>query len=234
MLLTTTDELLDVFRDDVDDPLEGIDASRPDSDSLWPNRTIYRYMTEACDRLARDTNALFKVLTVPFVVDQEIVPLPASVLHIYNARLQSNGHELRHRNVDDTYGYSINDYGIRGIGMDALYSTRGQPRMYVRDADRKGMRIAPRPQRADSVIVQCSVTIATPMLEGMLLPFTASPDQSLLLIYMKHLAYQKRDADTLNLSEANAYGAQYAAQVVDREQEIRNQRRQVGLVRPEL
>ena len=233
-MATTTDELLSDFREDVADPLEGIDASHPDSDNLWSNAVAYRYMTDACDRLARDTNGLIKLLTVPYVVGQSIITLPRHILHVYSARLLSSNRVLKPRNVDSMEAMAISDYGIRGVGLDQMFNSHGEPRVFVRDYDQKGIRIAPLPQRADSLVLQCSMVPAVPLSAGMMLPFLDRPDQHLILTYMKYLAYRKQDSDAYDLKRSNEFKAEYDATVLDREQEIRNIRRTPGVVRPEI
>lgn len=233
-MATTTDELLADFREDVSDPLEGIDAAHPDSSNLWSNAVIYRYMTDACDRVARDTKGLVKLLTVAYTVGQSLIPLPRHVLHIQNVRMASNNRELKQFNIDDTSAMAISDYGIRANSFDQMFASNGEPRVYVRDYDQRGIRIAPAPQRVDSLIMQCSIVPAVPMSAGMMLPFLERPDQHLILTYMKYLAYRKQDADTYDLKRSSEFKAEYDATVVDREQEFRNIRRAPGVVRPQL
>lgn len=233
-MATTTDELLSDFREDVADPLEGIDASHPDSDSLWSNAVIYRYMTDACDRLARDTKSLIKLATLAFEIGQSLISLPRHILHVHSARLSSNNRELKPHNVDDTSAMAISDYGIRASSFSQLFDTHGEPRVFVRDYDQRGIRLAPIPQRADAIIAQCSMVPAVPLSAGMMLPFLERPDQHLILLYMKYLAYRKQDADTYDLKRSSEFKAEYDATVLDREQEIRNIRRTPGVVRPDL
>lgn len=231
-MATTTDELMADFREDVADPLEGIDASHPDSDSLWSNAVIYRYMTDACDRVARDTKSLIKLATIAYEIGQSVIPLPRHILHIHSARLASNNRKLEPYNIDDTSAMAISDYGIRANSFDQMFDSHGEPRVFVRDYDQRGIRLAPIPQRADAIIAQCSMVPAVPFSAGMMLPFLDRPDQLLILMYMKYLAYRKQDADTYDLKRSNEFKAEYDATVVDREQEIRNIRRTPGVVRP--
>ena len=232
MLASTTDELAVLFRQDVDDPLEGVDAAHPDSENLWSNANIYRYMTEACDATARKTKVLNKVATWAFAAGDEVVPLPRHVLHVQSVRLASNNRELSPRNINEMPDIGlVRDYGLQPSGFSPVFNASGNPRVFIRDYDNRALRLVPTPAAADSIIVQCWITIAVPMTAGMMLPFMEVPDQALLLTYMKYLAYRKQDADTLDLQRSDAFKAEWELESSKREVEVSNIRRRPGVIR---
>lgn len=232
MIATTADELLAIFRVDVDDPYEGVGTSSPDSENLWKDATIYRYMTTACDALARRTNGLVKVATLPYVAGAETVSLPRHILHVYSARLASNNRELQMRNINETpdVGFA-SDYGLTPSGFSPVFNSSGTPRVFIRDYDRSALRLVPTPAEADSVIIQCSMTVAVPLSAGARLPFLDIPDQELILMYMKYLAYRQQDADTLDLARSDGFKSEWDLKVALRDVEISNIRRRPGVVR---
>lgn len=221
--MLTTDDLIQRFRSDVFDPLEGVDANTPDSENLWKNWEIYEYMSEAADAVARGTLGLYKTLVLPIVVAQNIVPLPLYVLQIRGAWLTTAARSLDPMNALEAGRYIRDDYGLQVTG--GYRTMTGRPRMFIRDRVRKALVLVPIPAEADTLELQCSVTLSTPLLPGMPLPFMELPDQRLMLLYMKYLAYAKQDADTADLARSNTFEQQFNHDVEEREVELRKQRR---------
>ena len=205
----TTDDMLDTFRREVADPLEGVDASAPDSENLWKNAEILGYMTEAADAVARDTKSLYRTLVIPIDAGEATAPIPRAVLDIKLATL-SDGREVAPSNQHE---------------QAPRFTGRGRPQTFTRERERGVLTLAPAPLVADTLTLECSVTLSTPLLCGMPLPFREWPDQRLMLHFMKYLAYAKHDADTLDLTRSEAFLQLYQAGVRDREVEVRRERR---------
>lgn len=226
----TTDELACTFRDEVADPLEGT-ADTPDSENLWKNREVYQYMTEAADAVASDTLGLFKVLELPVVAGEPLVSLPRSVLDIRHARLVSCNREVKEENTNAPT-YSVDsDYGLRST--PSMFGHTGRPRVFVRDAERKALRLVPTPVENDTLELRCATKPGHDMLPGMPLPFLERRDQRLMLHYMKYLAYSKQDADALDLSRSQSFYAQYQAEALARNGEVARVRRAPGQIHME-
>src|SRR5690349_19226522 len=136
MLAATADELLQIVREELDDDL--VDLNGGDEVLLWKNREIYRALTEGVDRLAKDTLSLHKVLRLDFAEGQQDVTIPPYVLHIRQARVVG-GCGLAQRNANVGYGMR-QDYGswISDEG-------RGQPNTFVRDYERRAIKLYPVP-----------------------------------------------------------------------------------------
>ena len=60
MLAFTTDELIKAIRSDLDDKTTAADGS--DFGCLWSDADLYRYLTGACDALAKKLGVLYKTL----------------------------------------------------------------------------------------------------------------------------------------------------------------------------
>lgn len=227
MLAETVADLVNVFRNDVDD----VDATP----YLWSDTEVLSYLNEAVERLATDTNGLVKVLPINVRAGEPLVRLPQYVLQIYQARLQGAGTQLIQRNAND-FGVLGNDrdYGHTGFSRgNNLFGQQGQPTAFVRDYDDGQLRLVPTPIVDDVLEIRCSVTQSFPLDMDDLLPFRKSADQRLLLCYMRFRAYNKHDAETEDLVRARKNESEYLGMVIDREQEIRNQRRTPGTVRME-
>lgn len=230
----TTDWLSDRFRSDVVDPLVGTDDGvTPDSESLWKIADVFDYMTHAADAVARGTLQLYKTVVLPVVAGENQITMPASVLYAQgDGWLVTGRRYVRESNAQELLrGIPVCDYGqwISGGGLEAT----GTPARYARDMRRKSIVLAPTPTENDSLRIECVVTVATPMLCGMPLPFTELPDILLMLKYMKYMAYRKQDADTLDLGRSDDFKAEFDRDVVLREVEIRRQRRAPSSIRME-
>ena len=229
MLAFSTDELMRVFRDEVDDVIT--DQNGSDFGCLWKNREVYGYMTEACDAVMSRTDTKYSTIRLPFVADQKTVRLPSYVLDIRSARYVERNTDLEHLNANDTgFGYG-DDYGLPRGRSVGLFGESGPPRAFVRDYDTKALRLVPTPNTLGTIELQCTVTISVPFEEGMPLPLLDVKDQRLVLHYMKSIAYRKQDAETEDLTRAREFSALYENGVEDRKVRLRNNRRSPGVVR---
>lgn len=219
MLATTADEMALLFRQDVDDVLSTGDTD--DTDRLWKDYEVYRYMTVACDRLAKDTDAFLRVLRLTVTADDDTVPLSNRVLNIFGARLETADCEVVPRNANEGGPLRLSDYGL---------TLRAAP-TWTRDYERNALVLAPVPTQADTLILSCSVSISAPMMTGAPLPFVDIDDQLLLLHAMKAQAYLKQDAETQDMTRAKIFDASYRAGASERKYERLRQRRQPGVVR---
>jgi hypothetical protein len=226
MLATTADELEELFRSDVDDILSDDDS---DTDRLWKTADVYRYMTQAADAVAKSTASLFKTLTLTVTGGTQTISLPRHVLDIRAARLVTADIELVHKNTGDRMVGS-SDYGTIRLVSDMFNST-GTPRCFVRDYDRKLLRLVPTPVDDDTLELQCVVTISTPMMSGMMLPFMDIEEQNMMLLKMKELAYAKHDSQTLDMQKSMSFRQLFDNAARDRKMELLRIRRAPGLIR---
>lgn len=231
MLATTSDGLDALFRQEVDDVLEGTPPS--DVDRLWKETEVYSYMTEAADATARAVLGRYKTIQIPLEADKAVYPLPMYVFDIRSARTLTYGQSLVEHNIDEYAGYKVWDYGMPLVGSTGIFTATGVPIQYMRDYDARAIRLIPIPAAADTLELQCVIGVATPMAPGMPLPFMEIPDQRLMLIKMKALAYAKNDSDMRNDKRAAAYEAEFVARAKERNVEQRRIRRAPGCVRME-
>jgi hypothetical protein len=223
ILPKTTDDLLNRFRSDTQDILEGVSVDEPDSENLWSNQDLLQYMTEAADAVARDTKSLYKTFELPVVANTATVKLPAQIIEIRLARIPAQNVVLDPLNQNQMAAGYTSDYG--NFVHSGVFTSKGRPRWYVHDREPKSLVLMPIPTTDDILELNCVVTINVDLDCGMLLPFRELPDIRLMLAYMKYLAYSKQDADAASQPKAEKFQAYYEQKVSDRESEKRRERR---------
>lgn len=216
MLAQTTDELAAVFRTEVDDPLQ---ATCGDEDCLWSDASVYRFMTEAADAVARAVQRNKKALVLPYLAGAEFVAVPKNVQHLMTVRIAGNGASVKPMTAEEAF--------------DRLYADAvavGEPRCYFWEIDQRKLILWPRPADAGSLAVFAETRLGYPLESGLPLPFSDPPEQRLMLTYMKARAYEQQDAETLDLNRAKEFQDQFDSASKNREVENRKFTRPVGTV----
>lgn len=229
MLAFTTDELVKAIRSDLDDKTTAADGS--DFGCLWSDADLYRYLTGACDALAKKLGVLYKTLRLPVTAGVQALSLPAYVTNIREARLVNGNDAIKQVNANgQNFGYR-DDYGLKTFGSNVIFEGTGQPTAFVRDYDRKAILLVPTPVENDILELQVETTISLPQEAGMPLPFADAEDQQLLMHYVMWRAYCKHDADTEDLTRANYHEARYIDGSDERKSSLLNYRRKPPVMR---
>jgi hypothetical protein len=231
-MLFTTDQIIADVRSDLFDKADLDDSNTP-RDTLWSDEDLLRYLNSAAARLASDTLALRKRFQFAVTANNPLVRFPYSeVIEEIRVEVTSDvlirPRKLDHFDIDQ--GIEFNDYGIVIWSMPDLTRV-GTPTHYTRDYDNTYMRIYPIPQD-DTILVAYATVLPTELFAGMPLPFSTMQDKDLLLMWMKKLAYEKQDADTLDLARAKNFENEYTARAATRASEIDRIRRKGGLIQP--
>lgn len=227
MFVETVEELIAAFRSDVDDVV-----SSDGSDNLWSADDALRYLNAAVDKTAKATLSIHEVLSLPIVASDPVVPLPRRVLHIRSARLASNNLPVIENNLNEEPLGAADDYGLITYGANSQFNRPpGTPKSFIRDYVPRGLYLVPASAADDALIVQCSVTIESPLDDSDDLPFNDTDDIELVLLWMKKLAYSKHDAETYDLDRAQFYEASFVDRARARRAEAENFHRRPGLVR---
>lgn len=221
MLAQTVDDLATIIRSDLDDPIR---VGTGDADCLWKDADIYRYMTEAVDAVMNDTGIKNRRIVVPFTADSPYARLPAGVIGVESVAITGGG-TLQMVNTNSTA------HGALSRPVNIAPTSVSVPTTFTYEDNLKRLTLDPTPAVDGTLDVFATMTIGSPIFAGMPMPVTSVRDQSLVLLYMKSLAYRKHDAETLDLGRSNEYLAMYKEASVDRESEIRKQRRAPGVVR---
>src|SRR5690606_884565 len=219
MFASSADELLRCFRAEVGDAV---------APYLWEDWEVYGYMTEGFDALLKQANVQTTVLQLAFAEGEPTVVLPRSLLHIRAMRIVGGG-PLRAASATERAAVRSNDYGAPWTGEDPMFSGSGKPQFYVRDYERRALRLVPIPNVGGTLELQGTVTVSTPLGDGTPLPSTDAEDLRLVLQYMKYLAYAKHDAETEDLTRSAHHEARFRAGAKERESRLRNYRRPPGV-----
>lgn len=231
-MIRTVEDIEDAFRSDVFDRGTFDDAGVR-RDTLWSEDDVLRYLNSACARLASDTLAIRRRFAIPVAAGQATVRFPyEEILEDLQVSFIIPGlgrrRYLRKFDLDD--GVAVDDYGLQ-VYTHPDYDAVGTPTHFTRDWDNTYLRLWHVPFMAGTLEAH-AIAIPAELHPGMPLPFAARQDFDLLLLWMKHMAYAKQDADTLDLSRSGSFLTQYMEMVKHRKSEIDRNRRDGGIVRP--
>jgi hypothetical protein len=231
----TVQSLIVDFRKDVDDYTDAYENNvGDDSNALWLDSEVLRYVNSAVDALARATFGLNEVARIGFAAGATFVTLPKHILDIHSARLVTANRAVVQRNVGQVGTTAVNDYGIQHTEAPAMFDTAlGVPREFVREYDANKLRFIPGALDADTLELQCSVTISRSLTATDNVPFTELVDIELLITYMRHLAYRKHKAETEDLVRSKSNKQDFDTQADYRRCELARQRSVPGMIRME-
>ena len=186
--------LYDAFRSDVSD------TAKP---YLWSDDEVWRYANDAYRMFVRLTGGVADFLSdaceVAIATGEPVADLHPSVLRIMSATRRSDTHPIEIINPTDLQKMRSSDYGqIKSIVMD---NRAGPVRYMVQGLKRGSVRWVQVPE-VDDV---CDLHVyRLPLVvidgDGISLDDVEEEHHPHLLDWMKHLAYKKADADTLNPS----------------------------------
>lgn len=228
----TVDDLIADFRSDVYDR-EDVDAAGNPRDTLWSPADVLRYANFAQSQWAVDTLYVRRNLTLAVTAGKASYYTGADLIEVVRATFATSpserGRKLAVFNLGD--GALEDDYGTLFYTDLDLEHRQGVPRGVTLDHTPNCVRLYPIP--ATDGFLSLNITIYPPQLQlGMPLPSQNTRDIYLLLLWMKHLAYRKQDADVLDLSRADAYRNEYQNEMIERKYELDRERRNGGVITP--
>lgn len=215
MIAATTDALLTVWRGEVSDVASDV--------PLWTDDEGYNYMSEAADKVAKDVEGGYRLTNVAITALEPLVRISPNILHIREIRVVSDGKMLTPMNYNEATNQLTSDYGIAVTNV--VIGRTGSLMYYCRDYAPGKLLLSPAPVVDDVLEIQCTVTIAIPLIAGMIVPLPDTTDQRLILTWMKVLAYEKQDADTSDMKRSDRYRAIYKQEMLDRKSALRSYRR---------
>lgn len=227
-------QIVTMFRREVDDPLvPGGQVQEPDADSLWKDTEIAGYLQEAVIELARRTLFFNTSKTISYQADQELIERPEGYLDMRaEGAYRVDGSDrvpLLLRNMVEMDEAMTDDYGLRG--MSKWITEKGPPKVLVTDYEQGHFKMAPIPEQAGSVQLfyyhypVINIVGTTGDVE-----FEALHHIRALLSWMKYLAYQKQDAETLDLRRSEMFGLQFEREADRLDGEVKRGRRRPGNV----
>lgn len=202
-------DLVSSFRSEVQDEV---------APYLWSNVEVLRYIDEAQRQFCRHTRGIADsltpaVCTLRATIDQPYVKLHPSVRQIRWARRASDGRELQILNVGGTETSRSDDYGS-SFSQDPYSRTGEVYALLLGESDGK-VRLLNIPTASDEIELAVfrgpleRVTAATAELE------IADEYDLVLLKWVLHRAFAKRDAETFNEDLSLKYKAEFAAECAD-------------------
>lgn len=193
-----SDELYDLFRADVVDDV---------SPYLWSDAEVYRYMNEAYYMFVRRTGGIPDVTTpkvceIPIVLGERDADLDTSILRIREAYLGSNDYELKIINAEDLESLTTEDYGVlRNLNN---FTTPGEVRYMITGLEDGLVRWLHVPAANDVAYLTVDrLPLDTITCGGQSFEGVRSEHHYYFLMWMRHLAYRKQDADTFNLVKSD-------------------------------
>jgi len=211
--MATVAELIAQLRLDLEDP--ELPGSGDDSDSLWLDAELLHYIDQAQRVFAMKTECLPDSRNYTSTIDDGTtwVDKDPSIVRIREGYLTTARRTITPvTKVDIDRGYMIDDYGI-GTRSDWRVAT-GVPEYVVTDLDAESDRLVPIPTSADTI----EWTVFRLPLDG--ITATTSEleiDENWhyeLLVWAKHMAYKKQDAETQDATRAREMEADWNQRVI--------------------
>jgi hypothetical protein len=235
----TADELVERFRRDVDDNEGGSGGE----DFLWSDEDVFSYMYEAQREFVRRTHILRKThpftpaitsisytapVGTPVNSDGFITFNPSIIRPLRVRATDASGNSypveiLTAENLDAGYHSEDTDYGRIFTGdWPSRSGTRAC--FLVTDLQEDQWRLVPIPTLNLTLELTVEHMPLDDVTQGAALEVTEREDQFTLLLYMKHLAYMKQDADTYDKELADKFESTFEKKADARRREIRRTR----------
>lgn len=200
-------ELYDRFRTDI------VDVAVP---QLWTEDEVWGYMDAAHKKFVRlmggisDSSSSMTELDV--AVGDKWIDIDPRILKIRHAQKTTNDAELQIVNFEDTELLNRdNDYGVRRVFK--LNNDTGPLQYLVVGMERYKVRCVPIPDTAETVyLIVYRLPLETISSTSNTSEFEIEEfHHEYLLLWMKHLAYLKQDAETFDKSKSDEMGAKFLA-----------------------
>lgn len=221
----TTDELYDLFRRDV------VDTAQP---YLWSDEEVYAYMNDAYYMFVRLTGGISDFLSDVCLLTasqgEKNGEISESILVVRTATLEESGETVKVINAQDVESLSDEDYGIlRRINNS---TTIGRVRYMVIGMQPGLVQWVNIPDR-DYAVRLLVERLPTGVITGGGQQFEGvAPHHHIhLLKWMRHMAYNKQDAETFNKAKSDVEKAEFEAYCAFARREKERQRHKVRVVR---
>lgn len=206
-------------------------------DILWSDEELLRYINDAASQWAADTLAYRRMFSVTLEASQPRYKAAYDVIEFVRIDLLEDGkfkRVLHPFNLDE--GRIEDDYGVRYVSPYDLVNDVGTPRGVTLDRAPGYFYVYPAPVTVATLPALTTLDINAVvyprrMFEGMPLPSENRQDLHLMKLWAKKLAYEKQDADSLDLDRAKAFENEYYGKVPTRKHEYDRAVRGGGVVR---
>ena len=189
---------------------------------LWTDDECYEYLGDAYQQYARLSGGVVDFvsdeLVVPVSAGERLVDLHPSILRVISAFRASDGVEVIARNIEEvgtSSERSTDDYGLTRSRMMA--NQPGAVRFIVLGvAPNKAMLVDTPVEDDDLNLYVMRMPLDTTVTSSSTLSEVPAQHRRALVLWMKHLGYNKHDADTYNpkaAEEASGKFRQYCFDV---------------------
>lgn len=178
---------------------------------LWTDPEVYSYMDDAQKMFCRlqggiaDSSSF--VTSITATQGEEFIDIDPSILKIRAARRESDGRDIELLNFEDLQNRTMcDDYGFSaGYRLD---DSTGRVRSLVLGMEANKLRPVPLPE-ADETIRLIVYRMPLTAIVGTVQPEHFEIDEQHhihLLLWMKHLAHMKQDAETYDKGRSQEFG----------------------------
>lgn len=210
------------------------DRTDGDSDQLWDDATLVRYIDEAQRKLAREglvirDGSTTEVTQVTLVAGQHTYPLHAAVLAVVSARYDTDQPDLKRvghwflagYQMPDTNYFDVNQVSTLTPGRPLAFSTDEEVRTNSEENDAAGivaLRVFPTPTAAEvgKKIYLRVIRMPIERLDkdhGKLTPEVPEEHHLEMLDWAAYLALRVQDQDAGNSSQAEKFETRFMATV---------------------
>ena len=221
----TSDELYDLFRKDVVDTVEPY---------LWSDSEVYAYMNDAYTMFVRLTGGIPDFLTddvclLTAASGEPYSSLHPSILYVRQASLDSTGDTVRIINAQDIERLNDEDFGmLRRLNQN---TTIGKVKYMVIGIQQDLVRWVNVPDDIYEIRLLVERLPLVPITgAGQELADVKAHHHIHLLKWMRHLAYNKQDAETFNKLKSDAEKAEFEAYCYLAKREKDKQKHKVRVV----
>lgn len=222
----TVSQLLEIFRDEVEDTVE---------EYLWSDAEFYHYLDEAQKEFARETDYFKDVssslTSIAVTAYEPWVDIDPRIIEIRRVKISGRTTPVQVINYNELDRvYTMSRYGEEISGN--WETAQGNPKYLVTDIETDKGRLVPIP--TEDATLTLSV-IREPLEdienEASELELEKSIHQRSLLMFCKAMAYMKQDSDTFDAEKADKFRRDFYAYCLRIKQRQTRKQRRLGTVR---
>ena len=182
---------------------------------LWSDSEVYRYINDAqiqfCKREGGIRDATSSITQIPVVVGEAFADISPSILKVIQATRASDGRELELLNLETVQQMhsQATDYGA--LASPTAMNTSGSLRAVVLGMEAFKVRWIHIPVVADTVNLVVDRMALTPVTGANIGLEIAGEHHEHLLLWIKHRALLKQDAETYDRGRSDMFRAEFLA-----------------------
>lgn len=222
--MSVAERLVSVFRSDTRDTV---------APYIWSDDEVYEYLGEAYLQYATFTGGVPDFfsddLLVEVSADERSVDLHPSILRIINVRRDSDGSLVQVVNMEDLLSNTLGDYGT--VYDDMFSDRKGRVTHLVLGVGNHKALVLSTPEESDTLRLHVMrLPINGEVNASSELPDVPVQHARSLVMWMKHLGYNKQDADTYNPQASAEFEQAFRLYCSGAKSELERQKSKVRVV----